>query len=157
MRILALVVALAVSNAVLAQGKGIEGLPVGLGDSIEKVQAAFGTTLEPEPSKSTMQNTRQLRLRTRGVSVFFDQDGKAYTIRLEAPFAGNVGGVKIGDTRAVLVEKLGKPAKVMKAASGYGPPNQRDSAPYIYYIDDRTTVRFDFDRDNEIEAAYLIK
>jgi len=147
-------VGLTISSLALAQGKAIQGLPVALGDSIEKVQSALGTTMQAEESKSAVQtNTKQLRLKTQGIWVFFDQDGKAYNIRLDAPFAGNIGGVKIGDSKAALTEKLGKPAKVMKGMM----PGFRTQEPYLYYIDDRTTVRFDFDRDGEIETAYILK
>ena len=138
-----------------AQQRAIEGLPIKLGDSIETVKAALGTALEPEAYRSAAQrNARTLRLKTKGIWVFFDQDGRAYNIRLDAPFDGNVGGVKIGQTRAALVEKLGKPAKVVKGVVLAGLTQYE---PYLYYIDDLTTVRFDFDRDGEIEVIYIIK
>ena len=151
---LMIVFALLMAGTVGAQDKKIDGLPIKLGDSIEKVKAALGTAIEPEESKSAVQrNSKALRLKTRGIWVFFDQDGRAYNIRLDAPFAGNVAGVQIGQSRALLVEKLGKPAKVIKSVMiGLG-----QSEPYLYYIDDLTTVRFDFDRDGEIETIFILK
>ena len=147
-------VGLAVSGLALAQTKTIEGLPIRPGDSIEKVKTALRTTLEPEESKSALQrNTKQLRLKTKGIWAFFDPDGRVYNIRLDAPFRGNVGGVKIGDSRATLVEKLGKPAKLLKGAT----PRLKQEDPYVYYIDDRTTVRFDFNRSAEIETVFILK
>ncbi len=153
-RLFVLVAALWMAGIAIAQDKKIEGLPVSLGDSIEKVKSALETTLEPEESRSAVQrNTKALRLKTRGIWVFFDQDGRAYNIRLDAPFAGNVGGVQIGNSRALLVEKLGKPAKVLKDMV----MGLNKFEPYLYYIDDRTTVRFDFDRDGEIETMFVLK
>jgi hypothetical protein len=149
------VVGLVVSCVASAQTKTIEGVPIGLGDSVEKVKTALGTTMEPEPIKSVFnRKITLLRVRTKGISAVFNEDGKVESIRLDAPFAGNVGGVKIGDARAKLMEKLGKPVRVLKSQSG-SPFKQTE--PYIYYVDDRTTVRFDFDRDDEIETMFILK
>lgn len=151
---LMIVVVMLMTGTVGAQNKSIEGLPIKLGDSIEKVKAALGTAIEPEESKSaTQRNTKALRLSAQGIWVFFDQEGRAYTIRLDAPFAGNIAGVQIGDTRALLEEKLGKPAKVMKSTGN----DLNQSESYIYYIDGLTAVRFDFDQDGGIEKIFIVK
>jgi hypothetical protein len=152
--VLTLALALLLTGPVAAQNARIEGLPIKLGDSIEAVKAALGTTLEAEDSKSAVRrNTKSLRLKTKGIWVFFDQDGRSYNIRLDAPFAGNIAGVKIGDSRARLQETLGKPHKVIKSVF----PSTLRPEPYLYYIDDLTTVRFDFDGDGEIETAFILK
>jgi hypothetical protein len=150
---IAVIAALAVGGA-FAQTNKIEGLPIKLGDSIEAVKAALGTTLEPEESQSAVRrNTKSLRLKTRGIWVFFDQNGRSYNIRLDSPFPGTIAGVKIGDSRARLEERLGKPHKVLKQLA----PTLVKPEPYLYYIDDVTTVRFDFDPDGEIETAFILK
>lgn len=59
--------------------------------------------------------------------------------------------MKIGHTRALLVEKLGEPVKVLKG------PAMMDSKPCLYYIDDITTARFDFDQDDKISTIYIYK
>ena len=142
------------SSAVAAQTVSINGLPIGLGDPVEKVRSTLGTTLEPEPATSaSRRDTKQLRLKTRGIWTFFDQTNQVYNIRLDAPFPGNVGGVKIGDSHAHLVKTLGKPAKTLKI--GPALPDRID--PVLYYIDDVTTVRFDFDRDGLIETIFVMK
>jgi hypothetical protein len=143
-----------IACTVSAQDRRIEGLPIKLGDSIDEVKAALGTTLEPEDSKSAAQpKTKALRLRTKGIWVFFDQTGRTYTIRLDAPFAGNVAGVQIGEPRAALVAKLGKPAKIIKKQ----PQFSKRLEVYLYYIDNLTSVRFHFDRDDEIETIFVSK
>lgn len=151
MRYLLMMAIAVLATGAFAQGKRIEGLPIKLGDSVEAVRAALGTTLEPDPAKSALPSgAKQLRLKTKGIWVFFDSNDRTYTIRLDAPFAGNVAGVKIGDPRAFLVKSLGEPPKVVKLP-GKGP------APYLYYLDDTTTVRFDFDQDDKISSIYIFK
>jgi hypothetical protein len=151
---LMIVLAVLMTGTVGAQDNKINGLPIKLGDSIEKVKAALGTAIEPEESKSAVQsNTKALRLKTRGIWVFFDQEGRTYDIRLDAPFAGDVAGVQIGQSRSLLVEKLGNPAKILKGMAIDS--NQAD--PYLYHIDDLTTVRFDFDQDDAIATIYILK
>lgn len=126
----------------------ISGLPIKPGDSIEKVKAALETDIEPEAydNSASQGKNKQLRLKTKGIWVFFDQSGRAYTIRLDAPFAGNVGGVEIGKSRAFLVEKLGKPTRIIERM----PTLNERSKPYFYHIDDNTKVRFNFGDDDEI-------
>jgi hypothetical protein len=149
---LMIAVAVLATGAFGAQGKGIEGLPIKVGDSMEQVRAALGTAMKPESSKSNPDSgTKELRLKTKGIWVFFDREGRTYSIRLDPPFAGNVDGVKIGHPRALLVEKLGQPVKVLKG------PAMMDSKPYLYYIDDLTTVRFDFDQDDKISTIFILK
>ncbi len=84
----------------------IEGLPeIRFGDSVAAVQKVLHTNLEPEvmpiagPRMPVMSPNRktQLRLKTRGIWIFFDQD-KVYEVRLDAPFPGTIGGVRLGDS-----------------------------------------------------------
>ena len=70
----------------IAWAQRIEGLPIHTGDTVEAVQAAYRTDEVPQPSQSSRKNATALHLSSHGVWVFFDQDHKAYTIRLEAPF-----------------------------------------------------------------------
>lgn len=144
-------VGLFVSTVSFAQ---VSDLPVKLGDSVESVQASLRTDAKPEPSQSAVtQGATALRLRTRGIWVFFDKEGKTYLIRLDAPFVGNIRGVKIGSTNAFLTEKLGPPAKTIKGS--FAIPGQIE--PVIYYLDDNTTTRFNFDRDGQIETISISK
>jgi hypothetical protein len=140
-------------GAVAAQAAAnIEGMPLHAGDTAEKVREVYKTEKQPEPYKSaTEENTTQLRLKTRGVWFFFDMDGKIYTIRLDAPFAGAINGVKIGDTREKMFEVLGQPIRTLKPLTEAGPYS------YIYYLDDDTTANFTADADGKIETVFLGK
>jgi hypothetical protein len=130
----------------------IEGLSIRIGDTSDKVKEVYQTDLEPEPSESVVnRGTTALRLKTKGVWFFFTREGKIYTIRLDAPFAGKVGGIKIGDTVTQMIKVLGRPAKTPKQISPLQPRS------YIYYLDDVTTANFQANTDDEIETVFLIK
>lgn len=133
----------------------ISGLPIQPGDSIENVKAALDTDIEPEAynDSASRGKNKQLRLKTKGIWVFFDQSGRAYTIRLDAPFTGNVAGVEIGKSRAFLEEKLGKPTKIIERI----PTLNNRSKPYLYNIDDNTKARFNFGDDDEIIYIFITK
>jgi hypothetical protein len=137
-----------------AVNPNVEGLPVWIGDTSDKVRDVYQTKLEPEPNEtSMMKGTTTLRLKTKGVWFFFTREGKIYTIRLEAPFPGAIGGVKIGDTASKMLKVLGNPAKVPKPIGG------SNLAPrsYIYYLDDVTTANFQVNSDDEVEIVFLVK
>jgi len=135
----------------------ISDLPVEIGDSIEKVKSALKTTQDVEDTKSAIQKgATALRLRTRGIWVFFDASGSAYTIRVDAPFIGRVKSVGIGSTHRSVLESLGKPAKTIKSNINIGPlANAVD--PHIYYPDDKTTMQIKFDSDGLVETIFLSK
>lgn len=141
-------------SAAVAQAVNIEGLPVKIGDTVENVQHALNTSLEPEKKEDSTaiasmkpSHKSELRLKTKGIWVFFEK-GKVYTIRVDKPFAGNVGGVKLGDP-ASKVEKL------------LGPPVKRGTfgkhQTYTYYFDDITTTRIDVNQEDEVETFFFIK
>jgi hypothetical protein len=140
----------------VAEGVNIEGLPVWLGDTVDKVKEVYQTKLDPEPSESPIQRgSTALRLKTKGVWFFFNRDGKIYTIRIEAPFHGTINGVKIGDTASKMLKVLGQPAKVPKPIAGL--TNVMLPRTYIYYLDDVTTANFQVNSDDEIETVFLLK
>ena len=145
------IAALVVASVAYGSTVKIEGLPnIKLGDSVEEVQKELDTKLEAEkqeslspiPSKRT-----QLHLKTKGIWVFFDKD-KVYEIRVDKPFPGNVGGVKLGDSSSKIEKTL-------------GPAIKRDTwgiyTTYTYYFDDVTTTRFAVNRDDEIETIFFLK
>jgi hypothetical protein len=137
--------------AAMAQTGKVDGMPIQVGDTIDKVQDAYKTTMVPEPVSSIHEGEKGLQLKTKGVWFFFSKDGAIDTIRLDAPFKGTIGGVKIGDTTAKMREQLGEPIKTLK------PPAVAQHEAYLYYIDDRTTARFDVDGDSKIETVFLFK
>jgi hypothetical protein len=86
-------------------------------------------------------------LKTRGVWVFFTK-GKVTSIRLDMPFAGNIGGIKLGDSSSKIQRVLGAPIKQIAWAN---------LTNYMYYLDDVTTARFAVNRDDELETIFLDK
>jgi hypothetical protein len=150
----ALLVLIAVSNADSMSSVSMQGMPdVHLGDDVEAVQKSLNTTMEPEemesatPPNSFLPKKTQLRLKTRGVWVFFTK-GKVTSIRLDVPFAGNIGGIKLGDSSSKIQRVLGAPIKQIAWAN---------LTNYMYYLDDVTTVRFAVNRDDQLETIFLDK
>lgn len=136
-----------------AAAVNIEGLPVKIGDTVEIVQQALGTNLEPEKKENSMSfagkrsQKSELRLKTKGIWVFFEK-GKVYTIRVDKPFSGNVGGIKLGDPSSKIEKILGPPVK--RSTLGR---NQT----YTYYFDDVTTTQINVNQDEEVETVFFIK
>ena len=139
-----------IATAAQAQQAKTEGLPIKLGDSVSQMQSAFQTSIEPEPYESAVNKGGSvLRLRTKGVWTFFNKEGKVQTIRLDAPFKGNVGGVKIGDPLRTLKSVLGESVKK--------PFKFGLSEAYIYYPDDTFSARFDVNDSGEVETIFISK
>ena len=132
----------------------IDGLPtIRFGDTAEQVQKELSTSLEPEEMPTTgpqlpyAVKKMQLRLKTRGIWVFFEKD-KVTEIRLDAPFKGNIAGVKLGDSETKIEKTFGAPVAHSKWGQLTG---------YSYYFDDVTTVRFMVNADDELETVFLVK
>lgn len=106
--------------------------------------------LLPEAAKTLLEEEKtDLRLKSQGVWFFFNKNGIVETIRLDTPFKGNINGVKIGDSTDKMREIVGKQHRTFKRS------NSPDS--YFYYIDDRTTVRFAIDDEDNIQTVFLVK
>ena len=128
-----------------AQLKPIPSVGVKLGDDVERVKTILKTNLDPEPMArksafDTNAGKTVLHLRTKGIWVFFDRSGVAETIRLDAPFSGDVLGVKLGESEAVLIRELGKPI-------GDPYPAFITLQAYRYALDDTAYVVFDVGDD----------
>jgi hypothetical protein len=128
----------------------IVGLPIRVGNTVEEVQKALNTAMEPEemsgPSPIPVKKT-QLRIKTKGMWVFFEK-GKVYAIRIDPPFSGSVGGVKLGDPGSRIAKTFGKPIKEAK----FGMANT-----YTYYFDDITTTKFVVNSDDVVESVFFVK
>lgn len=133
-----------------AQQSNVPGLPLKLGDEVQAVKAALNTSLDPEPIErspllpagATDPNKGKsvLHLRTKGIWVFFNAAGKAETIRLDAPYAEAIKGIKIGDSTQKLTTTLGQPIK--KPWSVFG-----TMQAYQYVLDDTAYVNFSVNDD----------
>jgi hypothetical protein len=151
-KIVFIISTLLLTSVAHAAGTKIEGLPIKIGDTIEDVQKAFDTKLEPEQRNSEnplskLKKQTELHLKTKGVWIFFEK-GKAVTIRVDPPFSGNVGGIKLGDPSSKIEKTLGPATK-------HGTFGTSDT--YTYYFDDITTTRFDINRDDVVETIFFFK
>jgi hypothetical protein len=156
---LALLVGLTTAQSTMAQTAPIPGLGFKLGDDVATVKAALRTDTNPEsiprnpllPSNMPDANRGKtvLHLRTKGIWAFFDSSGGVYTIRLDAPFTGNVLGVKIGDTTQQVMIKLGNPIK--KPSTAF-----LTMQSYQYAIDDSAYASYDIN-DDEVQIILITK
>ena len=147
------------SGVARAQLSPLQNLGFKLGDDVQTVQKALKTTMdvEPEarnpalPSFATDPNKGKttLHLRSRGIWVFFNPAGRAETIRMDAPYPGDVLGIKIGDKLDKITSTLGKPVK----KPGFMPPGHDG---LIYVLDDAAYVRFDV-TDDGVETMLIIR
>ncbi|MGI4983560.1 MAG: hypothetical protein ACRYGL_09595 [Janthinobacterium lividum] len=129
-----------------AQSTPLPGVGFKLGDDVATVKEALKTNAETEPMArnpllpanvpDVNQGKTVLHLRTKGIWVFFNPSGNVQTIRLDAPFGGNVLGVKIGDKVAKISEKLGSPIKKPATVP------LLNTQSYQYVIDDSAYVNF---------------
>jgi hypothetical protein len=145
----ALVMITLLSASCAAAQQGSTGLNFKLGDDVATVKAALGASGEPEPMArntalpANMDPNRGktfFHLRTKGVWAFFNAQGTLETIRLDAPYAGKVRGIGLGDSAAKLKATLGPPIKKPFAAF-------ITMERYQYVLDDSAYVSFDTNDD----------
>jgi hypothetical protein len=146
------VVILSLSSVAYAASVKIEGLPIKVGDTVEDVQKALSTSQEPEKVENAIESPltkkeTQIHLKTKGIWVFFKK-GKVVTIRIEQPFSGSIGGVRLGDSSSKIEKTFGPATK-------HGTFGNYDT--YTYYFDDVTTTRFTVNSDDEIEIIFFNK
>ena len=145
------------SLPVLGQQVPAGGISFKLGDDIQTVKNALKTNVDPEPMESTSPSTfanpnagkTVLFLRTKGIRVFFNKAGLVETIRFEAPFAGSVDGVKLGDTERKVRELKGKPIK--------NPWQFGASQAFQYALDDTAYIRFDINESEGVQTIFITK
>jgi hypothetical protein len=112
-------VALLLPTFVFAQLSPLPSVAFKLGDDVPTVKAALHTTVEPEaiarnpalPATFPDMNKGKsvLHLRTKDIWAFFNPTGTVETIRLDAPFKGDILGVKLGDGAGKITSTLGNP------------------------------------------------
>ncbi|HEX2585751.1 MAG TPA: hypothetical protein VHL14_11495, partial [Steroidobacteraceae bacterium] len=91
--------------------KRVDDLNISIGDSIETVQSELHTNMVPEQSQSaTVDGASSIRLRDRGIWIFFDKQGKVYTIRVDRPYSDSIDKIAIGDSQMDVLNILGRPA-----------------------------------------------
>ena len=159
MRILGVVAALLLLVSGCANAQQGTGSPLNfrLGDDVGRVKQALGTNTEPEEMRRTPglpanvdpnRGKTFMHLRTRGIWVFFRND-KLETIRLDAPYAGHVRGIGIGDP-------------VKKVKSTLGPPQVKPwsvgmNQAYRYALNDDAYLIFHVNPDDEVQIIFINK
>jgi hypothetical protein len=100
----------ALTQAPPASPDAVPGLRVALGDTMDKVRAAYA--VRGEPIISCLEPCLMLWARSDGLRFFFKKDDKLlYEIRADAPFAGSIVGVRLGDSLDDVAAKLGAPLR----------------------------------------------
>jgi len=135
----------------LATGTEATSIQVVVGDSIESVQQALHTPINPTiTADASKQFAGQIRLPERGIWVFFDQTRKAYQFRFDAPFGGDIRGAKIGASIEQVNAVLGAPTRDITF------PHSPGSKSYLYRVDPGTEIRCDFDQNQRLATIRVL-
>lgn len=155
---LALLGGMLAAQAGFAQTTPLPELGFKLGDDVATVKAALKTNVDAEPIPKNPilpsnvpdinRGKTVLHLRTRGIWVFFNPAGTAETIRLDAPFSGDVLGVKVGEDIKQVTAKLGKPIS--------RPTTLLTMQIYRYVLDDSAYVTFNAN-DDGVQMIFITK
>jgi hypothetical protein len=117
----------------------IEGVPVALGDPFDAVKQAYPTAGQT--------GAGDLAMPLDGIRLFFTKDDRVLReIMLEAPYAGSVDGLRIGDSASDVVSRLGQPYAVAEIYGGSG---------YLYHAGGNI-LRYDLDKSNKVNAIVQI-
>lgn len=141
----------------LAQLSPVEGISFKLGDDVQTVKSALKTNLDPEPMANTAPSMftnlnagkTTLFLRTKGIRVNFNKAGALEMIKFEAPFAGAINGIKLGDTEQKVRNLKGKP---IKAPWQFG-----TAQAFLYALDDTAYIRVDINENEGVQAIFIQK
>jgi len=128
-------------------GGSVSALDIHMGDSVNTVKSVLKTGVDPMPVSrpSTLPanvpdmnaGKTSLHLVDKGIWVFFDQNGRVYTVRVDAPYAGEIKGIRVGDDAGTLRARLGEPLPSM------GPVAPPGFQSHRYVLDETRYVRFD--------------
>jgi hypothetical protein len=119
----------------------VPGIPVALGDSFDKVAAAY-----PSGKQTTVSEKPALWAQSEGLYFFFTNDKVLDNIRLVAPFSGSIRGVKLGDSFDDVRAKLGEPLRSWDFGS--------DKANLYQF--GSTNVRFDVDPSGKVGRIFVM-
>lgn len=140
-----------------AQQVKVEGLTFKIGDDVTTVKTGLHTNLDPEPMESSMPTSISnpnsgktfIHLRTKGIWAFFNKKEIVESIRFDAPFAGSIAGVKLGDSEKTVRTVMGKPIKTPWAFGA----NQA----FLYVLDDTAYIRFDINEAEGVQTIFINK
>ncbi len=87
-----------------------------LGDSLDRIKELLG---EPVEKQKLGDYQESLRSRSRGVTVAWATADGAAVIFLDTREAGDIGGIRIGDTREEVLARWGAPSTVKDRTAMY--------------------------------------
>lgn len=148
--VFAVAAALHVAEPAIAQTSAwpVDGLRVQLGASAETVQNAYGIAGPPRPMHKDKPTTKMLRAPVLGLSFFFEGNDCLSNIRMDAPFAGSVAGLKLGESLAKMKKLLGEPMR---------PPwsfNRQQA--HIYPLTPAALARYDVSPNGGITSMFVM-
>jgi hypothetical protein len=119
-----------------------------VGDSLETVQAVLHVSEVPKKAATaTGVPETQMILAQRGIWIFFDSANKALQYRFDAPFAGNIQGVRIGASMDETKAALGSPVRAI--------PVVAVGQAYLYQVNG-VTIRCDFDSRGILQTIRVL-
>jgi hypothetical protein len=131
---------------------------VAIGDTYEDVKRALGDVKPPTECKNASKIcSTMLHLDDRGIQLFFDAQGKIYTMRFGRPWDGSVRGIGIGDPSAKIESLLGTPNGTDGANAGTGPYyyEAKGTRRYVYRKDGMFIASFTLDSSNKVEMIFV--
>ena len=120
----------------------VPGVKVALGQTLDAVTAAY-----PSGKPTTVSDKPALWLQSDGLYFFFTNDKALENIRFDAPFAGSVNGVKLGDSFDDVKKRLGQPLN----SWDFG-----DDKANLYRVGD-INLRFDVDKSGKVATIFYFK
>jgi hypothetical protein len=136
----------------------IDGGMVAIGDTYEDVKRAFGDVKTPTECKNASKScSTMLRLDDRGIWLFFDAQGKIYTMRFGRPWDGSVRGIRIGDPSNKIESLLGTPNGTDGPNAGSGPYyyEVKGSRRYVYRKDGVFIASYTLDSSSKVETIFV--
>ena len=121
-----------------------EGLRVVLGDKIDAVRAAYNITADTIPTRDQQV---LLKAPADGLTFFFKENDQILRIiRADAPFGGNINGVRIDDTFDDVVARLGQPSGA--------PWDFGENKAYRFRVGS-TWLRCDFNKEQKVATMFF--
>jgi len=117
-------------------------LRVDLGDGVDKVRTAYNIRAELPAT-----GDGQLNAGLDGLMFFF-KNNVVSEIRADAPFAGNIEGVHIGETLDEVVAKLGQP---LRSAWSFG-----FNKAYLFGVAGQRHLRCDIDKSGKVATIFYL-
>jgi len=125
-----------------APGEYLPGVTVALGDSFDRVAAAY-----PSARHTTVSEKPAVWAQSDGLYFFFTSDNVLDNIRLDPPYAGSVHGIKLGDSFEDVKKTLGQPLN----SWDFG-----DDKANLYRFGD-TNVRFDINPSGKVGTIFYMR